>query len=50
MQQSNRHLNYDLEGLHSGVTNFKIRRVILLFHEAEAFDSTLLLDLIQLFK
>ena len=44
------YLDYDLEALHSHVQTHRIRQVTVAFQDGEAFDSSLIADLVVLFK
>lgn len=47
-----KYLDYDLEGLHAffGVQQDSSRRVVVAFEDSEAFESSLLTDLLGLFQ
>lgn len=47
-----KYLDYDLEGLHAflGAQQDSSRRVIVAFEDSEAFESSLLTDLLALFQ
>lgn len=48
--QGRKYLDYDLEALHAHVRQHEAEQVVVAFQDSEAFDTSLLSDLITLFK
>lgn len=49
-QDGRRYLDYDLEAVHAFIKSSENRRVFVSFEDGEAFESSLLGDLIALFR
>ena len=50
MKQGRRYLDYDLEALHTSIAAQPCENVFIAFQDSEGFDSSLLSELILLFR